>query len=70
MAATPEYLRMTYVGGEIYDLGETDEDLLSITHWGKKLHSLGYRNHNGVSMMMSGQTIDLITPVMIVILLS
>jgi hypothetical protein len=43
----PEYLRMTYVGGEIYDQGEIDEDLLSITHWGKKLHSLGYRNHSG-----------------------
>jgi len=38
---------MTYVGGEIYDQGEIDEDLLSITHWGKKLHSLGYRNHSG-----------------------
>lgn len=43
----PEYLCMTYVRGEIYDQGEIDEDLISITHWGKKLHSLGYRNHSG-----------------------
>jgi hypothetical protein len=68
----PEYLRMTYVRGEIYDEGEIDEDLLSITHWGKKLHSLGYRNHSGfgVSLMMSGQKMDFITSVMIVMLLS
>jgi hypothetical protein len=43
----PEYLRMNYVGGEIYDQGKIDEDLLLIMHWGKKLQSLGYRNHSG-----------------------
>jgi hypothetical protein len=40
----PEYLRMGYVEGEIYDNGEIDEDVLSITVWESKLHELGYRN--------------------------
>jgi hypothetical protein len=39
-----EYLRMCYVGGEIYDNGEIDEDVLSIMVWESKLHELGYRN--------------------------
>jgi hypothetical protein len=40
----PEYLRMCYVEGEIYDNGEIEKDVLSITVWESKLHELGYRN--------------------------
>jgi hypothetical protein len=44
---SPEFLRMCYVGGQIFDQGDIDVDLLSITDWAKKLQELGYMNYTG-----------------------
>lgn len=44
---SPEFLRMCYVGGQIFDQGDINVDLLSITDWAKKLQELGYMNYTG-----------------------
>jgi len=46
---------MYYVGGEIYDDGEIEENVLSITVWKSKLHELGYRNRGDYSYKLDDE---------------
>jgi hypothetical protein len=54
----PEYLRMCYVGGEIYDQGEIDVDVLSITDWTSKLKELGYKNYSSYWYKLDDEVSD------------